>query len=79
MHRPQTPQLYLYPATPTPDPEGGATVVFRDLSKAITYGTNDEEVKVTAGKVLEFAAAEGIGRGGGGGGGSPRGQRCKAR
>ena len=58
MHRPQSPQPYLYPATPTPEPEGGATVVFRDMPEAITYGTDDEEVRMMAGEVLELAVAE---------------------
>ena len=58
MNRPQSPLPYLYPATPTPEPEGGATVVFRDLPEAITCGTNAEEVKAMAGEVLELAVAE---------------------
>ena len=58
MHRPQSPQPHLYPATPTPEPEGGATVVFRDLPEAISYGANNEEVRMMAAEVLELAVAE---------------------
>ena len=63
MNRPQSPLPYLYPATPTPEPEGGATVVFRDLPEAITCGANDEEVRAMAGEVLELAVAERMDRG----------------
>ena len=63
MHCPQSPQPHLYPATPTPEPEGGATVVFRDLPEAITYGANDEEVRAMAAEVLELAVAERMDRG----------------
>ena len=63
MHRPQSPQPYLYSAMPTPEPEGGATVVFRDMPEAIAYGANDEEVRVMAGEVLELAVAERMDRG----------------
>ena len=41
----------LYPATPAPEPEGGAIVVFCNLPEAITYGANDEEVTVKAAEV----------------------------
>lgn len=50
-------------ATPTPEPEGGATVVFRDLPEAITYGANDAEVRAMAAEMLELAVAEDMGRG----------------
>ena len=63
MHRPQSSEPYLYPATATPEPEGGATVVFRDLPEAITCGGNDEEVRAMASEVLELAVAERIDRG----------------
>ena len=63
MYRPQGPELYLYPATRTSEPEGGATVVFRDLPEAITYGDNDEDVMAMAGEVLELAVAERMDRG----------------
>ena len=63
MHHPQSPQPYLYPATPTPEPEGGATVVFRYLPEAITYGANDEEARAMAAEVLELAVAERMDRG----------------
>ena len=63
MHHPQSSQPHLYPATPIPEPEGGATVVFRDLPEAITYGTNDEEVRAMAAEVLELAVAERMDRG----------------
>ena len=63
MHRPQSPQPHLYPATPTLEPEGGATVVFRDLPEAITYGANDEEARAMAAEVLELAVAERLDRG----------------
>lgn len=58
MHRPQSTQLCLYAATPTPEPEGGVSVVFRDLPEAITYGANDAEARAMAGEVLELAVAE---------------------
>ena len=63
MHHSQSSQPYLYPATPTPEPEDGATVVFRDLPEAITYGANDEEVRAMAAEVLELAVAERMDRG----------------
>ena len=63
MNRPQSTLTYFYPATSTPAPEGGATVVFRDLPEAITCGDNDEEVRVMAGEVLELAVAERMDRG----------------
>ena len=62
MHRPQDPEPYLYPAMPTPEPEG-RTVVFRDLPEAITCGDNDEEVMTMAREVLELAVAERMDRG----------------
>ena len=63
MHRPQSPEPYLYPATYTPEPEGGATVVFRDLPEAITFGDSDAEAKAMAREVLELAVAERMDRG----------------
>lgn len=63
MHRPQGTEPYLYPATPTPEPEGGSTVVFRDLPEAITCGDSDEEVMAMAREVLELAVAERMDRG----------------
>ena len=59
----QSSQPYLYPAMPRPEPEGGATVVFRDLPEAITYGANDEEMRAMAAEVLELAVAERMDRG----------------
>lgn len=52
MHRPQSPQPHLHPATPTAEPEGGANAAFRDLPEAITYGTNDQKTGVIAAKVV---------------------------
>ncbi len=54
---------YLYPATRTSEPEGGATIVFRDLPEAITYGDSGEDVMAMARKVLELAVAERMDRG----------------
>ena len=54
---------YLYPATRTPEPEGGATVVFRDLPEAITYGDSDENAMAMAREVLDLAVAERMDRG----------------
>ena len=63
MHPPEVPEPYLYPATPTPEPEGGTTVVFRDLPEAITCGGGDEEMMAMAREVLELAVAERMERG----------------
>ena len=63
MHRPHNPEPDLYPATPTAEPEGGVTIVFRDLPEAITYGDNDGEARAVAREVLELAVAERIERG----------------
>ena len=63
MDRPQGREPYLYPATPTPEPEGGTTVVFRDLPEAITYGRDEEDAMTMARDVLELAIAERMGRG----------------
>ncbi len=63
MHRPQAPQPNLYPAALTRELEGGATVVFRDFPEAITYGTDDREVRMMAAEVLELAVAERMDRG----------------
>ena len=62
MHR-QSTQPCLYPATPTPEPEGGATLVFRDVPEAITYGASDAEARAMAAEVLELAVAERMERG----------------
>ena len=59
----QCPEPHLYPATPTPEPEGGSTVVFRDLPEAITCGDNPEDVMAMARDVLQLAVAERIARG----------------
>ena len=59
----QSTQPCLYPATPTPEPEGGATLVFRDMPEAITYGASDAEASAMAAEVLELAVAERMGRG----------------
>ena len=63
MHRPHSLEPCLYPATPTAEPEGGVTIVFRDLPEAITYGNNDGEAKAMAREVLELAVAERMERG----------------
>ena len=63
MHRPHSAEPALYPATPTAEPEGGVTVVFRDLPEAITYGDNDQEARAMAREVLELAVAERVARG----------------
>ena len=59
----QSPEPYLYPAAATPEPEGGITIVFRDLPEAITYGESEKEVKALAREVLELAVAERMDRG----------------
>ena len=61
MHRPESHDLY--PATQTTEPEGGVTIVFRDLPEAITYGANDLEARAMASEVLELAVAERMARG----------------
>ena len=63
MHRQQRPAPYLYPATPTQEPEGGITIVFRDLPEAITYGDNDGQAEAMARDVLELSVAERMERG----------------
>ena len=63
MHSLQSPEPFVYAATRTPEPEGGATVVFRDLPEAITFGANDEEERAMAKDVLELAVAERMERG----------------
>ena len=63
MHHPRGPEPFLYPATPTPEPEGGSTVVFRDLPEAITCGNDPEDVMAMARDVLELAVAERMDRG----------------
>ena len=54
---------HLYPATLSPEPEGGFTVTFRDLPEAITYGVDDGEARTMAVDVLELAIAERMARG----------------
>ena len=63
MPRPQSNQHCLYPATPTPEPEGGVTVVFRDMPEAITHGANDAEARAMSSEVLELAVVERMHRG----------------
>ena len=63
MHRPHSPEPDLYPAAPTAEPEGGVTIVFRDLPEAITYGHNDGKARAMAREVLELAVAERMERG----------------
>ena len=63
MHRPHSPESDLYPATPTAEPEGGVTILFRDLPEAITYGDNDRKARAMAREVLELAVAERMERG----------------
>jgi hypothetical protein len=40
--------MRAYPATLTPDPDGGFTVTFRDLPDAITEGDNRDEALLRA-------------------------------
>ena len=42
-------------ATLTPEPEGGFTVTFPDVSEAITYGADEREAMEMASEVLELA------------------------
>ena len=46
-----------YPATLTPDPDGGFTVTFRDVPEAITEGDSREEALLRAEDALESALA----------------------
>ena len=40
--------MHAYPATLTPDPDGGFTVTFRDVPEAITEGCSREEAVLRA-------------------------------
>jgi antitoxin HicB len=47
--------MRAYPATLTPDPDGGFTVTFRDVPEAITEGDSREEAMSRAQDALESA------------------------
>jgi antitoxin HicB len=49
--------MRAYPATLTPDPDGGFTVTFRDVPEAITEGGGREEALLRAQDALESALA----------------------
>jgi antitoxin HicB len=49
--------MRAYPATLTPDPDGGFTVTFRDVLEAITEGDSREEALLRAEDALEAALA----------------------
>ncbi len=49
--------MRAYPATLTPDPDGGFTVTFRDVPEAITEGDSREEALLRAEEALESALA----------------------
>ena len=49
--------MCAYPATLTPDRDGGFTVTFRDVPEAITEGDSREEALVRAEDALESALA----------------------
>src|SRR5438105_1460793 len=49
--------MRAYPATLTPDPDGGFTVTFRDVPEAITEGDSREEALFRAEDALESALA----------------------
>src|SRR6266403_4699887 len=49
--------MRAYPATLTPDPDGGFTVTFRDVPEAITEGDSRDEVLMRAEDALESALA----------------------
>ena len=49
--------MRAYPATLTPDPDGGFTVTFRDVPEAITEGDSREEALLHAEGALESALA----------------------
>jgi antitoxin HicB len=49
--------MRAYPATLTPDPDGGFTVTFRDVPEAITEGDSREEALLRAEDALEAALA----------------------
>ena len=63
MYRPHAPDPHVYPAARTSEPEGGATIVFRDLPEAITCGSDNADVMTMAREVLELAVAERVARG----------------
>src|SRR5262249_39836491 len=50
-------QMRAYPATLTPDPDGGFTVTFRDVPEAITEGDTRDEALLRAEDALESALA----------------------
>src|SRR5258707_8685728 len=49
--------MRAYPAALTPDPDGGFTVIFRDVPEAITEGDSREEALLRAEDALESALA----------------------
>jgi antitoxin HicB len=49
--------MRAYPATLTPDPDGGFTVTFRDVPEAITEGDSRDEALLRAEDALESALA----------------------
>jgi antitoxin HicB len=49
--------MRAYPSTLTPDPDGGFTVTFRDVSEAITEADTREEALLRAEDALESALA----------------------
>ena len=49
--------MRAYPATLTPDPDGGFTVTFRDVPEAITEGDTRDEALMRAEDALESALA----------------------
>jgi antitoxin HicB len=49
--------MRAYPATLTPDPDGGFTVTFRDVPEAITEGDSREEALLRAEDALESGLA----------------------
>ena len=49
--------MRAFPAALTPDPDGGFTVTFRDVSEAITEGDTREEALLRAEDALESALA----------------------
>ena len=49
--------MRAYPATLTPDPDGGFTITFRDVPEAITEGDSREEALLRAQDALKSALA----------------------
>lgn len=49
--------MRAYPATLTSDPDGGLTIIFRDVPEAITEGDSREEALLHAEDALELALA----------------------